>query len=92
MNTVRALTWNIHGTFGRNPRFDLDRFELIDIGLSDVGRHLWQLWLALQLRLGLFDDRRHLHRLDQDRHRFAQMQILTALLSDNARAAMGVAD
>ena len=31
MNTVRALTWNIHGTFGRNPRFDLARVvALID--------------------------------------------------------------
>ena len=29
--TVRVLTWNIHGTFGRNPRFDLARVvELID--------------------------------------------------------------
>jgi endonuclease/exonuclease/phosphatase family metal-dependent hydrolase len=29
--TVRLLTWNIHGTFGRNPRFDLARvIELID--------------------------------------------------------------
>jgi endonuclease/exonuclease/phosphatase family metal-dependent hydrolase len=29
--TVRVLTWNIHGTFGRNPRFDLTRVvELID--------------------------------------------------------------
>jgi endonuclease/exonuclease/phosphatase family metal-dependent hydrolase len=28
---VRALTWNIHGTFGRNPRFDLARVvALID--------------------------------------------------------------
>jgi endonuclease/exonuclease/phosphatase family metal-dependent hydrolase len=28
---VRALTWNIHGTFGRNPRFDLERVvALID--------------------------------------------------------------
>jgi endonuclease/exonuclease/phosphatase family metal-dependent hydrolase len=28
---VRVLTWNIHGTFGRNPRFDLARVvELID--------------------------------------------------------------
>jgi endonuclease/exonuclease/phosphatase family metal-dependent hydrolase len=23
--TVRVMTWNIHGTFGRNPRFDLAR-------------------------------------------------------------------
>lgn len=23
--TVRLLTWNIHGAFGRNPRFDLER-------------------------------------------------------------------
>lgn len=23
--TVRVMTWNIHGAFGRNPRFDLDR-------------------------------------------------------------------
>jgi endonuclease/exonuclease/phosphatase family metal-dependent hydrolase len=22
---IRAMTWNIHGAFGRNPRFDLDR-------------------------------------------------------------------
>ena len=22
---VRVMTWNIHGAFGRNPRFDLDR-------------------------------------------------------------------
>ena len=29
--TVRVLTWNIHGSFGRNPRFDLTRVvELID--------------------------------------------------------------
>ena len=29
--TIRALTWNIHGSFGRNPRFDLTRVvELID--------------------------------------------------------------
>jgi endonuclease/exonuclease/phosphatase family metal-dependent hydrolase len=29
--TVRVFTWNIHGTFGRNPRFDLARVvELID--------------------------------------------------------------
>jgi endonuclease/exonuclease/phosphatase family metal-dependent hydrolase len=29
--TVRVLTWNIHGAFGRNPRFDLTRVvELID--------------------------------------------------------------
>ena len=28
--TVRVMTWNIHGTFGRNPRFDLERVaELI---------------------------------------------------------------
>jgi endonuclease/exonuclease/phosphatase family metal-dependent hydrolase len=28
---VRVLTWNIHGTFGRNPRFDLAQVvELID--------------------------------------------------------------
>lgn len=25
MNSVRLMTWNIHGAFGRNPRFDLDR-------------------------------------------------------------------
>jgi len=31
LNIVRVLTWNIHGTFGRNPRFDLARVvELID--------------------------------------------------------------
>jgi endonuclease/exonuclease/phosphatase family metal-dependent hydrolase len=31
LSTVRLLTWNIHGTFGRNPRFDLARVvELID--------------------------------------------------------------
>ena len=31
MSIVRVLTWNIHGTFGRNPRFDLARVvELID--------------------------------------------------------------
>ena len=31
LSTVRVLTWNIHGTFGRNPRFDLARVvELID--------------------------------------------------------------
>lgn len=29
--TVRILTWNIHGSVGRNPRFDLSRVvELID--------------------------------------------------------------
>lgn len=29
--TVRVLTWNIHGAFGRNPRFDLTRVvKLID--------------------------------------------------------------
>lgn len=28
--TVRAMTWNVHGAVGRNPRFDLDRIiELI---------------------------------------------------------------
>lgn len=28
--SVRVMTWNIHGAFGRNPRFDLDRVcELI---------------------------------------------------------------
>jgi len=31
LSTVRVLTWNIHGTFGRNPRFDLARVvEVID--------------------------------------------------------------
>jgi endonuclease/exonuclease/phosphatase family metal-dependent hydrolase len=31
LSIVRALTWNIHGTFGRNPRFDLARVvALID--------------------------------------------------------------
>jgi len=31
LNTVRILTWNIHGALGRNPRFDLARVvELID--------------------------------------------------------------
>jgi endonuclease/exonuclease/phosphatase family metal-dependent hydrolase len=30
-DTVRVLTWNIHGAFGHNPRFDLMRVvELID--------------------------------------------------------------
>ena len=30
-HVVRVLTWNIHGAFGRNPRFDLARVvELID--------------------------------------------------------------
>jgi len=23
--TVRVMTWNIHGAVGRNPRFDLER-------------------------------------------------------------------
>ena len=31
MSAIRALTWNIHGALGRNPRFDLARVvELID--------------------------------------------------------------
>ena len=31
MNTVRVLTWNIHGALGRNRRFDLARVvDLID--------------------------------------------------------------
>jgi endonuclease/exonuclease/phosphatase family metal-dependent hydrolase len=24
-DSIRVMTWNIHGAFGRNPRFDLDR-------------------------------------------------------------------
>ena len=28
--SVRVMTWNIHGAFGRNPQFDLERVvELI---------------------------------------------------------------
>jgi len=31
LSAIRALTWNIHGALGRNPRFDLARVvELID--------------------------------------------------------------
>jgi endonuclease/exonuclease/phosphatase family metal-dependent hydrolase len=41
--TVRLLTWNIHGTFGRNPRFDLacvveliDRWDPQIVALQEV--------------------------------------------------------
>jgi len=36
-NAVRLMTWNIHGAFGRNPRFDLDRVvELIRRWTPDI--------------------------------------------------------
>jgi endonuclease/exonuclease/phosphatase family metal-dependent hydrolase len=36
-NTLRVMTWNIHGAYGRNPRFDLDRvIGLIERHAPDV--------------------------------------------------------
>ena len=43
MSTVRLLTWNIHGTFGHNPRYDLegvvaliDRWQPHIVALQEV--------------------------------------------------------
>lgn len=37
MNSVRLMTWNIHGALGCNPRFDLDRvIELVKSHAPDI--------------------------------------------------------
>lgn len=57
---IRAMTWNIHGALGRNPRFDLTRvIELIAradpdlVALQEVdSRHGEDCFALLQERLG----------------------------------------
>ena len=73
---VRVMTWNIHGAFGRNPRFDLSRvIELIlradpdIIALQEVDSRRTTQGNAFTLLRELLGTSRCRRRVDRDRRR-----------------------